>query len=43
MVAYGVWELGTFRYSNWLTQPWLKGYKQHAFRAHEWEYYDIVR
>ncbi len=42
MIAYGVWELGTFRYANWVTQPWLKGYKQHPFRSHEWEYYAIA-
>jgi ABC-type transport system substrate-binding protein len=42
MVAYGVWELGVFRYANWVAQPWLKGYRPHPFRAHEWEYYDIA-
>jgi oligopeptide transport system substrate-binding protein len=43
VVAYGVWNLGTFRYANWLSQPTLKGFKLHPFRSHAWEYYDVAR
>ncbi len=41
MVAYGAWELGTYRYSNWLAQPTLRGFKQHPFIQHRWEYYGV--
>ncbi|MEO8486379.1 MAG: ABC transporter substrate-binding protein [Betaproteobacteria bacterium] len=41
MSAYGVWEVGPSRYSNWLTQPRLKGFKRHPFLQHRWEYYDV--
>ena len=40
--AYGVWELGSSRISNWLVQPRVKGYKRHPFVQHRWEYYDVV-
>jgi ABC-type transport system substrate-binding protein len=41
MNAYGVWEVGPSRYSSWLTQPRLKGFKRHPFVQHRWEYYDV--
>jgi ABC-type transport system substrate-binding protein len=41
MNAYGVWEVGPSRYSSWLTQPRLKGFKRHPFKQHRWEYYDL--
>ena len=41
MIAYGVWEVGPFRYSNGRAQPRLKGFKRHPFRTHEWEYYGL--
>jgi len=41
MSAYGVWEVGPSRYSSWLTQPRLKGFKRHPFVQHRWEYYDV--
>jgi ABC-type transport system substrate-binding protein len=41
MNAYGVWEVGPSRYSNWLVQSRLKGFKRHPFIQHRWEYYDV--
>lgn len=35
------WILGFYTYENVLVQPWLRGYKQNAFRRHQWEYYAI--
>jgi len=41
MNAYGVWEVGPSRISNWLVQPRVKGFKRHPFLAHRWQYYDV--
>jgi ABC-type transport system substrate-binding protein len=39
--AYAPWILATYPYENVLTQPTLKGYKQHPFVQHQWRYYDV--
>jgi ABC-type transport system substrate-binding protein len=39
--AYAPWILTTYPYENVLTQPTLKGYKQHPFVEHQWRYYDV--
>jgi ABC-type transport system substrate-binding protein len=39
--AYAPWILTTYAYENVLTQPTLKGYKQHPFVQHQWRYYDV--
>jgi ABC-type transport system substrate-binding protein len=39
--AYAPWILATYPYENVLTQPTLKGYKQHPFVEHQWRYYDV--
>ena len=39
--AYAPWILTTYPYENVLTQPALKGYKQHPFVEHQWRYYDV--
>ena len=41
MNAYGAWQVSPSRYSNWLTQSRLKGFKRHPFLQHRWEYYDV--
>ena len=41
MNAYGVWAVSPSRYSNWLVQPRVKGFKRHPFVQHRWEYYDV--
>jgi len=41
IVAYAPWHMAMTRLNNTLTQPWLIGYKQHAFYEHNWRYLDI--
>jgi len=43
VVAWAPWKLGVYPYANVLAQPWLKGYKQHPFLRHQWQYYDLAR
>ena len=38
---YAPWILTSYPYENILTQPWLKGFKQHPFVQHQWRYYDV--
>ena len=42
MAAYGVWEVGPARISNWLVQPRVRGFKRHPFIQHWWEHYDVA-
>ena len=35
------WKVSPSRYSNWLVQPRVKGFKRHPFVQHRWEYYDV--
>ncbi len=39
--AYGVWEIGPSRISNWLVQPRVRRYKRHPFLTYRFEYYDV--
>ena len=39
--GYAPWILASYPYENDVTQPWLKGYKQHPFVQHQWRYYDV--
>jgi oligopeptide transport system substrate-binding protein len=39
--GYAPWILTSYAYENSLTQPWLKGFKQHPFVQHQWRYYDV--
>ena len=39
--GYAPWILTSYPYQNDVTQPWLKGYKQHPFVQHQWRYYDV--
>ncbi len=39
--GYAPWILSNYAYENTLTQPWLKGFKQHPFVQHQWRYYDV--
>lgn len=43
IVDYAPWILVDYPYANTVTQPWLKGYKQHPFLKHQWKYYDVQR
>jgi oligopeptide transport system substrate-binding protein len=38
--AYTPWVLNVFTVESTLVQPWLKGYKKHAYWEHAWEYLD---
>jgi oligopeptide transport system substrate-binding protein len=41
--VYAPWHPGYYSYRNALVQPWVKGFKQHAFIDHPWMYLDVVR
>ena len=41
IVAYAPWHMLMNRINNTLTNPWVLGYKQHAFYEHNWRYLDI--
>jgi ABC-type transport system substrate-binding protein len=41
IVAYAPWHMEMNRLNNTLTNPWVLGYKQHAFNEHNWRYLDI--
>ena len=38
--AYTPWVLNVFTVESTLVQPWVKGYKKHAYWEHAWEYLD---
>ena len=40
--GYAPWIMAQYPYSNWLAQPWLRGYKFNPFVRHQWEYYDLA-
>jgi ABC-type transport system substrate-binding protein len=39
--AYTPWVLNVFTVETTLLQPWVKGYKKHAYWEHAWEYLDV--
>ena len=41
IVAYAPWHMQLNRLNNTLVNPWVVGYKQHAFYEHNWRYLDI--
>jgi len=41
VLNYAPWLMQNYPYDNVLTQPWLKGYKQHPYLRHQWKYYDV--
>ena len=41
--VYAPWHPGHYTYRNALVQPWVKGFKPHAFVEHPWMYLDVVR
>ena len=41
VAAYNPWWLGVYTMENTLAQPWLLGYKKHAYWEHPWKYLDI--
>jgi ABC-type transport system substrate-binding protein len=43
VLGYAPWMLQTYPYDNELTQPWVRGYKQHPFLRSQWRFYDVAR
>ncbi len=41
VAAYSPWWLGVYPIENTLLQPWVRGYKKHAYWEHPWKYLDI--
>ena len=41
VAAYNPWWLGVYTIESTLLQPWVMGYKKHAYWEHPWKYLDI--
>ena len=41
VAAYNPWWLGFYTIENTLVQPWVLGYKKHAYWEHPWKYLDL--
>ncbi|MEO5700847.1 MAG: ABC transporter substrate-binding protein [Casimicrobiaceae bacterium] len=41
VAAYNPWELGVYPIENTLLQPWVVGYRKHAYWEHPWLYLDL--
>jgi len=41
VAAYDPWCLGVYTIENTLVQPWVLGYKKHAYSEHPWKYLDV--
>jgi len=41
VAAYNPWWLGTYSVETTLLQPWVRGYKKHAYWEHPWQYLDV--
>ncbi len=41
VAAYSPWWLGVYTIENTLLQPWVQGYKKHAYLEHPWKYLDV--
>jgi ABC-type transport system substrate-binding protein len=41
VAAYNPWWLGIYTIENTLLQPWMRGYKKHAYWEHPWKYLDV--
>jgi ABC-type transport system substrate-binding protein len=43
IAAYAPWQLGVYPVENTLLQPWLSGYKKHAYWENPWVYLGVDR
>jgi ABC-type transport system substrate-binding protein len=43
MEADTAWVLSVSRLRNWMTRPWVKGFKHHPILQAEWQYLDIEK
>ncbi len=41
VAAYNPWVLHVYPIENTLVQPWVRGYKKHAYWSHPWEFIGI--
>ncbi|TFW07897.1 heme-binding protein [Oxalobacteraceae bacterium OM1] len=41
--AENPWVVHTFRIRNWISQPWIKGFKKHPILHAEWQYIDVEK
>jgi ABC-type transport system substrate-binding protein len=41
VAAYNPWDLSVYPVENTLVEPWVLGYKKHAYWEHPWAYLDI--
>ncbi len=41
MEADTAWKLGVMRVRNWVSRPWVLGFKKHPLLHTGWEYIDI--
>ncbi|MGE5170893.1 MAG: ABC transporter substrate-binding protein [Rudaea sp.] len=41
VAAYNPWVLHVYTIENTLVQPWVRGYKKHAYWEHPWQYVDV--
>jgi ABC-type transport system substrate-binding protein len=41
VAAYNPWWIGVYTIENTLVQPWVLGYKKHAYWEHPWKYLDV--
>ena len=41
VAAYNPWDLSVYPFENTLLQPWVLGYKKHAYWEHPWAYLDV--
>ena len=43
MEADTAWALHTTRVRNWLTRPWIKGFKKHPILQSDWQFMDVEK
>jgi len=41
VAAYNPWALHVYTVENTLVQPWVRGYKKHAYWEHPWQYIGV--
>jgi ABC-type transport system substrate-binding protein len=43
MEADTVWVVNTSKIRNWITRPWIKGFKKHPILHGEWQFIDVEK
>ena len=43
VAAYNPWALHVYTVETTLVQPWVRGYKKHAYWEHPWLYIGVDR